>query len=395
MTTKNDIFKKYKEEYWKAAQHRKGEILDLVSEITGMHRKAVIRRFRVLQRKDPCIVEKRGRPTYYTKDVDMALYDVWEAANQQCGELLFPLIGEYIAILKRDDMWRHGDVSTGKLLAMSGRTIRRKCEVFQRKYRVGKGKSGTKPSPLKSIIPIHKGPWHERGIGSGQLDTVAHCGDSLAGSFIWTVNYTDMPTYWIVPRAQWNKGEEATVESMKAITEQLPFPCIYAHPDSGGEFINWHCKRWCDDAGIELARSEPGKKNDNCFVEERNGHVVRKYLGYTRFDRREIVDLMNELYGVLALYVNHFQAVKRTLSKERVGARYRRVLERVPKTPYQRILERDDVTEEVKERLRTEHVRLNPLTLKQNIVILTEKIGEALTPSALPRGCLFRKVASM
>ncbi len=271
-------------------------------------------------------------------------------------------------------MWKHSDEATLKLCAMKKRTVRRRCEGFKRKYSVGKGKSATKPSHLKSIIPIHKGPWKERCVGSGQIDTVAHCGESLAGSFMWTLNYTDIPTYWIVPIAQWNKGEQSTVESMKVIRKRLPVVWVYAHPDSGSEFINWHCKRWCDSERIELARSEPNKKNDNCFVEERNGHVVRKYLGYTRFDCIEVVDLVNELYDELALYLNHFQAVRRTLSSERVGAKYRRVYEKNGKTPCQRMLERDDVSEEVKEKLTAEHKQLNPLVLKRKIDTLTTLI---------------------
>ena len=116
-----------------------------------------------------------------------------------------------------------------------------------------------------------------------------------------------------------------------------------------------------------MTRSEPGKKNDNMYVEERNGHVVRKYLGYTRFDCREVVDMINELYDVLALYLNHFQAVRRTLTKERVGAKYKRTYEKIARTPYTRMLEHSDVTESVKKKLREEHAKLNPLVLKKKI----------------------------
>jgi len=374
MTTKNDIFTRYLKEYLKASNERKSEILNHITDVTGMHRKACIRRFGVLQRKDPSSRETRGRPTYYTKDVDAALFAIWEAANELCGELLHPLINEYVTILRRDGMWIHSDEATGKLLSMSERTVRRRCRKFKVKYSIGKGISGTKPSALKSLIPIGKGPWHDRGTGSGQIDTVAHCGDSLLGDFIWTLNYTDIATYWVVPRAQWNKGEVATVLSMETIKKRLPFPWIYAHPDSGGEFINWHAKGWCDEQGIEYERSEPGKKNDNCFVEERNGHVVRKYLGYTRFDHLELVDLINEFYDVLGLYLNHFQTVRRTLKKERVGAKYRRIFETTAKTPYQRVLDRDDVSETVKERLQKEHETLNPLVLKRKIDTMTTLI---------------------
>lgn len=374
MATKNSIFEEKLTEYVQAETKRKSEILDAVVEVTKLHRKSAIRRFRKLQLRDGSFPEGRGRPTYYTKEADAALYTVWEAANQPCGELLYPEIKEYVSILKRDAMWKHGDEATGKLLAMSEHTVRRRTAHLREKYAVCKGKSATKPSALKSIIPIFKGPWSNLPPGNGQLDTVAHCGDSLTGDFVYTLNYTDSATYWVLLRAQWNKGAEATKKSAQSVKERFPLRIVQLHPDTGSEFINWVLKEWCDENNIKLTRSEPNRKNDNMYVEERNGHIVRKYLGYIRFDCPDVVPLINELYDVLALYLNHFQTVRRTLSKERVGAKYVRTYEKVPQTPYQRMLYHKDVSDEVKERLRAEHERLNPLGLKEKIDTLVTKI---------------------
>ena len=374
MTTKKDIFKEKLKAYLKATSARKGEILTAVVEVTGLHRKSAIRRFKTLQMKDSSLQEGRGRPVYYTKDVDAALYTVWECANQPCGELLHPMISEYVSILKRDDMWKHNDEATGKLLAMSEHTLRRRTARLRVKYSISKGKTTTKPSHLKSIIPIFKGPWEDLPPGNGQIDTVAHCGSSLLGDFIYTLNYTDSSTYWVIPRAQWNKGAEATRESIQAVRDRFPGLIAQLHPDTGSEFINWVLKNWCDQNHITLTRSEPNRKNDNMYVEERNGHVVRKYLGYTRFDCKEVVDRINEMYDVLTLYLNHFQAVRRTLSKERVGSKYLRKYEKVAKTPYQRMFEHRDVPDTVKEKLRIEHATLNPLVLKKKIDTLTAQI---------------------
>lgn len=374
MATKNSIFERYKKEYWSANKKRRGEILDAVVEVTRMHRKAAIRKFRVLQLHDSATQEGRGRKTYFTKDVDCALETIWKAANKPCGELLHGMIEEYVSILRRDRMWKHQDEATGKLLAMKEHTVRRRVSGFAWGSMKKKGLSGTKPSLLKHIIPIFKGPWNDKPPGWGQIDTVAHCGHTLLGDFVWTVNYTDAATYWAIPRAQWNKGQEATKESLIAVQEKLPVAILGLHPDTGSEFINWNLKAWCDAEKIDFSRSEPGKKNDNMYVEERNGHVVRKYLGYMRFDRREVVPIINELYDVLALYLNHFQAVRRTLSKERVGAKYKRKYEKKAKTPYQRMFEHPAVPEETKEKLRTEHAKLNPLILLQEIDRLTAKV---------------------
>lgn len=374
MAIKNNIFERYLSEYLGAGRARKSAILDHVVDVTQTHRKATIRKFGMLQLRDPAHIEQRGRIIYYTKDVDAALRTVWDAANEPCGELLHPMIPEYVAILKRDKQWHHDDIATEKLLQMRLHTVRRRVTGFEH-IRTGRhGLSATKPSLLKTIIPIFKGPWKALPPGHGQLDTVAHCGNALLGDFAYTVNYTDAATYWIVPRAQWNKGQEATVTSMKTINERLPVTWLGAHPDTGSEFINWVAKRWCESEGIKLSRSEPGKKNDNMYVEERNGHVVRKYLGYARLDCPDVVPAMNELYDAFGLYLNHFQAVRRTLSKERIGAKYRRVYEKIAQTPYQRMLQNPIVPDGVKERLRKEHATLNPLQLKRRIDTLISRI---------------------
>jgi hypothetical protein len=200
-----------------------------------------------------------------------------------------------------------------------------------------------------------------------QVDTVAHCGASVAGDYAFTVNSTCVATLWGARRAQWNKGRVATVRSMEAMDEDAPFPVVEWHPDSGSEFVNWHCVRWSRARGQKLTRSRPDHKNDNCFVEERNGHVVRRWLRYGRFGSRELVGLANAVYDVLTPYLNHFGASCRTVSKERVGSKWKIVRERKSMTPYRRVLARDDVSADAKAALTKEHERLNPLVLKREI----------------------------
>lgn len=374
MATRQEIFAQYKKEYWNASKKRRGAILDAIREVTGMHRKSAIRKLRALHMRGGDRPEQRGRPTTYTHDVLAALTYVWDAAGEPCGEILHPMIAEYVEIFRRDQMWVYGTGVTEKLLAMSERTMKRRVGAFFRVRRKRGGMTGTSPSLLKHIIPIFKGPWKDIPPGHGQLDTVAHCGASLAGDFLWTVNYTDTATYWTALHAQWNKGQMATVASMEAIVARVPFSVRGMHPDSGGEFINWVAKRWCDAHGIALSRSEPNKKNDNMYVEERNGHVVRKYLGYARLDCPEVVTVANDLYHVLGQYLNHFRAVRRMASKVRVGAKYVRTYEPHAQTPYQRVLAHVGVPDAVKARLRTKHATLNPLLLKQRIDTLRTKI---------------------
>lgn len=379
METKNKVFLEHLQEWLSAKRKRKkrGEIARHMVFATKCHPKSVSRTFRRLQLRDKAHRERRGRPQYYDNAVIAALRDVWRAGDRGCGELLHPMIAQYVAILKKDDLWNHNDAVTGKLHAMSERTVKRAIAKFKREDGMRKkGLSGTSPSALKHIIPIRKGPWKDTAPGDGQLDTVAHCGESLAGSFIWSLNYTDIATYWTVIRAQWNKGSEATRDTIVAIRARLPFPLAALHPDSGGEFINWVLKGWCDTEKIGLSRSEPYKKNDNMCVEERNGHVIRRYLGWERLDDRMLLPLVNELCDTVTDYVNHWKAVKRMVSKERVGAKYKRTYEKQAMTPYERVLARQDVTEEAKNALQKEHEALNPLILLEKIATLKKKMYE-------------------
>jgi transposase InsO family protein len=154
---------------------------------------------------------------------------------------------------------------------------------------------------------------------------------------------------------------------MEYIEKDTPFRVVEWHPDSGSEFINWHCYDWCEDRGTRLTRSRPNRKNDNCFVEERNGHIVRRWVGYSRLDAGEVVGALNAVYDVLTPYLNHFVSSRRTVSKERIGARWKISREKISKTPYQRILERNDVDEDVKTKLKQAHEKLNPLIMKDEI----------------------------
>ena len=367
--TTKDIFEEHLKAWREARGDRKkrGDIRSHVCFVTGMHKNSVSRKFRALQMRDPLHTDQRGRAVYYTPDATAALKEIWDVGDEACGELLHPQIREYVLVLKRDKMWAHSAEATEKLLAMSEHTVRRRVAMFEKARGGRHGLSSTKPSSLKSIIPIFKGPWKDLPPGHEQIDTVAHCGESLLGDFAYSLSAIDSAVYWTNTRAQWNKGQEATAVSMDAIKHTLPFPWLLAHPDTGSEFINAQVKGWCDAEGISMSRSEPGKKNDNMYVEERNGHVVRKYLGYRRFDCPDAVQLMNDFYRVMGLYLNHFKAVRRQIEKVRVGAKYVRKYERVATTPYQRVLEHPALNESIKKRLRTEHTALNPLILKREM----------------------------
>jgi len=366
METKKNIFEEHLGVWLKARGNKKkrGELIRHICFVAGVHPKSVPRSFRRVQMYDPGTPERRGRQVIYGADVIVALKEISEAASYPCGENLHSLVPEYVQIFKRDGMWRHEREVTEKLLSMSLATVKRKVLRFSHLRKMARGRSMTKPGSIKSLIPIRSGPWNEAPAGTMQIDTVAHCNDSIAGDFVYTVNAADVATLWGARRAQWNKGQEQTVHSMEAIAASVPFDIGEWHPDTGSEFINWHCKGWVEGRGQRLTRSRPNRKNDNCFVEERNGHIVRKWVGYTRFEEPEVVDVLNDFYDVLSPYLNHFIASKRIVSKTRVGAKWKVAREKVSLTPHERVMARDDVSGHAKAKLAAEHETLNPLILK-------------------------------
>lgn len=376
MAIKLGVFEEKLVEYCAGDKKQKSEILRCVTGVTGLTRKSCIKRFRRLQLKDPCGHDERGRPRYYTPDVVAALKDVWLIGTEACGENLHPMIGEYIDTQIAAGAWEHDDVATNKLRKMSVASVKRCVGSFTRTRRNFGGKSTTQKSSVISMVPIRMDGWDEAETGVAQVDTVAHCGTSTVGDYAVTVNATDVATMWGTRRAQWNKGQEATKASLEAMRQDSPFPWTEIHPDSGSEFINTHCCAYAKDTNLRMTRSRPYHKNDNCFVEERNGHIVRAYVGFDRFDVKATVDELNELYDVLTPYLNHFIASRRIISKERIGARWKVTREKIAKTPYQRVLERDDVSEEVKNKLRTEHLKLDPKKMRTEIDRLTKRVHD-------------------
>ena len=372
MDTKQEIFEEKLEEYLTASKEKKSRILDMVCGVTGTHRKSAIRRFRTLQMKDSGIPERRGRTTVYTKNVDAALKEIWDTAHQICAERLHPNINEYIKVLKRDDMWKHDSETTALLQKISLATTKRHLGKFERLHG-RRGRSTTKSSHLKEIIPIRRGPWNNPDPGFGEVDTVAHCGSTLFGDYAYTVQYTDVSVIWTCLSPQWNKGEEATKESMIRIKSRLPFPMLGIDPDSGSEFINWNLKGWCDAEHIAMTRTRPYMKNDHARIEQKNYTNVREFIGYVRIDNPGAVSIMFELYDVLEDYINFFLPSVKCISKERTGSKYKRVYDKA-QTAYQRVLANSKIEKSVKEKLQTKYATLNPRLLKQKSDRLVSKL---------------------
>lgn len=375
MATKHTIIEDKLAQYLKASKREKGRLLDYICEITGLHRKAVTRRFNQLQKQDDQVQERRGRATIYGPRVDCALKEIWQLFGEICARRLHANLAEYARVLNDQGDWHHGKETTRLLLAMSVATAKRRIARFRKARRPGKGFSSTKPTALKEIIPVRRGPWENPLPGNGEIDSVAHCGTTLLGDYAYSVQYTDVATLWMCLSAQYNKGQIATLESIKRIEAHLPFPLLGLDPDSGSEFINWNTKEWCDGhmPPISLTRIRPYYKNDHARIEQKNYVNIRQWLGYVRIENSAIVCKMNRLYDLLEDFVNFFLPSEKCVAKEHVGSKYRRRYD-LAQTAYRRVLAHPAISDAVKARLQAKYATLDPKAMKRQIDQLVTEI---------------------
>lgn len=381
MKTKQEVLKEHLKEWLKTKPYspdRKRLRMQLAKTVK-LHPRSVGRAMKRLQLADSRKTVKRGRAVLYTKDVDAALYQIWEAMDYPCAEILRPMIGVYIDAFHTEHTWNIQHNTEHLLRCMSEATIKRRIAGWREKESRKRGYSSTVPSPLKDSIPIRKShTWWGLPPGHTQTDTVVHCGDLLTGDVVYSLGLVDFSTYWVAYTAQWNKGEVATQKSLSRIREQFPFPLLEIHPDTGTEFINHHLVRWCAQEQLDITRSEPYKKNDNMCIEERNNNIARRHLGYARMDQESLADTAAAILKTASLIHNHFRPVRRMLTKKRIGAKWHRTFEKVAKTPYERVLASDQVSQADKDILRKQHESFNPLALKRELDTLKEQLRNLL-----------------
>ncbi len=382
MATKHEVLAEHLEE-WLAAKNDKSKRGALTAELakaTKMHPKSIGRSMRTLQlssNKRPH--KKRGRPRYYDKAVEAALYQIWELMEYPCAETMHPMIGTYMKSCQDNQQWKHSDEATGKLYALSLGTLKNRIQALRVKENTLRGYSTTKPSAVQLLIPIRKShTWTGLPPGYAQTDTVVHCGDLLSGDIIYSLGIVDFATYWSEYTAQWNKGQEATRESIATVVARLPFRLFELHPDTGNEFINNHVYQWTQEHNITMTRSEPYKKNDNMCIEERNNSIARRHLGYVRLDNYLLLELAREILCIACLIHNHFRPIRRMITKTRIGAKWHRVYEKVAKTAYARVLEQDSLPKEMQEQLKATHAELDPLHLQKELARLKQALERRL-----------------
>jgi len=253
------------------------------------------------------------------------------------------------------------------LLQASARTLDRLLLPLRAQRR---RPSLTRPgSLLRHQIPIRGGLWEEGQAGWLEVDTVALCGGSVAGDFIWMVDAVDYVTAWVSVRAMWNRGQESTLGALQDMEKTLPFTLLGLDSDNGGEFLNYHVLRWLQQRPrpVYMTRSRPYKKDDNAHVEQKNWTHVRQWFGYERYDNAAAVEPINELVrGPYAQLLNYFHANLKLERTERKDGQIKKSYQ-AARTPLARVLDCAQVCGKTKERLRQQKSRLNPFALKAEV----------------------------
>jgi len=312
-------------------------------------------------------LRRPGRRPNYDEQVVKVLIKVWRIMDYICGKRLAPVLGEMVELLDRRGELKCKAETRQKLGRMSAATIDRVLRPERRKYQL-KGRAHTRPGTLlKHQIPLRTfSEWDEQRPGFLEIDLVGHDGGVIDSLHAFTLNATDVATGWTVCEALKNKAQVWSFAGLQQIRAKLPFPLLGIDSDNGSEFINKSFLRYCQTQRITFTRSRPYRKNDSCFIEQKNYSVVRRAVGYQRCDTDEQLRLLAALYQPLELYTNFFQPSMKLKSKERHGARVTKKYDKA-RTPYQRVLESSFIDQQTKEQLRQSYELLNPAQLKRQI----------------------------
>jgi hypothetical protein len=367
-STRKEVLMKLRQRYQSAGAMHKRKLLDQAQQLLGYHRKAAIRALRApVVERGPRILA--GRPKSYEPGLLLKwLRPIWAATDYACGRRLVAMLPEWIPAYEQHEK-RLPTEAREKLLGASARTLDRLLEPLRGQ---GMGRSLTRPGTLlRQQIPIRGSVWEENAAGWLEVDTVALCGGSVHGEFIWMVDGVDYATTWVELRAMWGRGQASTLAALKDMEASLPFILLGLDSDNGGEFLNYHVLHWLQKRRrpVFMTRSRSYKKDDNAHVEQKNWTHVRQCFGYERYDNPELVEPMNGLVkGPYGQLLNFFHASLKLDRKERSADGKTQRIYGAAQTPLARVLASAQVSPATKERLRQQKAGLNPFALKQAVM---------------------------
>lgn len=362
--SKRELLLQIAPRYREASPALKTVILDEFVAATGYARKYAIRLLR--HPVAPKLTIERPRPPHYGPEVQQALYLAWTAANHICAKRLIPFLPTLVESLERHGHLHLSEECRMQLLSMSPATADRILRPYRKQERHGISttRSGTL---LKKQIPVRTfQDWNETKPGFLEADLVAHCGTQADGSYLYTLTLTDIATGWTECLPLLNRGESAVVAALKRAQQLLPFPILGIDTDNGGEFINLELLAFCQQEQITFTRGRPRRSNDQCYVEQKNGQIVRQVVGYDRFTGELAYRQLTELYRALRVYVNCFQPSMKLQMKQREGSKIHRTYDQA-QTPMQRLLAFGIVSPKKQQELERVTEALDPLRLLQQL----------------------------
>jgi transposase InsO family protein len=363
-----------RERYRKASKKERSAILDEYVKTTQCHRKHAIAVLRGKRKRVKGPI-RRPRSTVYRDQEARALLQLWDLFDGICSKRLRSALDVELPRLYERDFLQVSAECYQKLMQISPATMDRLLKG--RRLKVSKSRGFTKPgSLLKDRIPIRTwADWNEDQPGFCEMDLVDHSGGvTIRGTdHAWTLCFTDIKTAWTECVAVRNKAQVHVFAAIQDARRRLPFPLLGIDSDNGSEFINDQLYRYCRDEGITFTRGRAGKKNDNAYVEQKNWSVVRRAVGYYRYDTPQQLELLNRLYAVMHFYTNFFLPVAKLKDKTRIGSKVKKRYDD-PQTPYARVLDSSHVSEEPKALLRETYSVLDLVYLRQQIDGLQDKL---------------------
>lgn len=361
MATRNELVAALRGRYAKAGRREKSRILDEFCALSGYHRKHAVRVLNEAGRRSEG--RQPGRRVY-DEAVRLALVEVWEAADRICGKRLKAALPSFI-----ESMEEHGHLDLDasvreRLLTVSAATIDRLLAPS----RAATGKQrGRRRSAVGRQVPIKTfADWTDAKLGHFEADFVVHSGGSMAGTMVHSLVLTEVVSGWTECVALLHREQSLVIAGLEVVRQRLPMGIRGLDTDNDSAFINETVLAYCRKMGIEFTRSRPHRKNDQAWIEQKNGAVVRRFVGYRRYQGLPAARILSRLYEAARLYVNYFMPSFKLAEKTRTGAKVAKRYH-APATPCDRLLAHDRVPDDIKQRLRATKVTLDPVALLATI----------------------------
>lgn len=369
--SRNEYLARMRWRYAQRALEGKSRLLDEVCEVCGYERKYAIK---LMNQKAPPPRRKAGRKAVYAREVVAVIKTIWLSSEQPCGKRLKELLALWLPHYEKRQ-GRLGKELRTRVLAASAATLDRLLSPYRsahpRRWRV------PKPGTLiKTQVPVRTDNHDIIEPGHIEIDSVAHCGGSLLGDLVWSVNLTDIISQWTLTRAVWNKGQHGVVNAIAAMEALMPFALRGVDIDNGSEFLNWHLSAYLKERQgkppVAFTRSRPYHKNDNAHIEQKNWTHVRQLVGYDRLGHGECVAALNAVYEDWNLLQNLFCPGMKLKEKTRVGSKYRKTYHRA-QTPAERLLAWPGLSKTKRAWIKEQQQQLDPFELHERV---ERKLGE-------------------